>query len=333
MDTKKSYKKVFFISIVVLFFITLLSITLGSVKINFIDSFKILFSKIISFENIEEKYKVIIFNIRLPRIFLAGLVGLGLSVCGAIYQGMLKNNMADPYILGISSGAALGATISIILNGIIDIKIMAFITSIIITILVYLISKSTYKKDNTLLILTGINVNYFLSGVVSLIMILNKDKLDKIVFWTMGSFAVSTWNSVITVFLITVPLVILVSFFGKYLNAMALDEDTAKSVGINTEKIRLILIIITCIITSVCVSVSGIIGFAGLMIPHMVRFVIGHDYRYLIPLSGILGSVFMIICDDISRTIIAPTEIPIGIITSIVGAPYLVYLIYKKKRV
>ena len=227
-------------------------------------------------------------------------------------------------------GAALGATIAIITGEFISTKILAFVFSVIITMLVYIIAKHTFRKDSTFLVLTGINVNYFLSAIISLLMILNKDKLDKIVFWTMGSFTTSSWINVLILSIIILPAVILISFLGKYLNAMALDENTAKSIGINTDLFRGIMIGITCLITAICVSVSGIIGFVGLMIPHLVRLVFSTDYKYLIGLTALIGAIFMIVSDDFARLIISPTEIPIGIITAIFGAPYLVYLIYKR---
>ena len=331
-------KTIFLILVIVLFLTIVISITLGSVKVGVLDSMKIVLSKIpfikdmVNIENIPYSHLVIINNLRLPRILLAGIVGMGLAVCGAMYQSILKNPMADPYILGVSSGAALGATISIVLNRIISIQLMAFIFSIIITVLVYAVSRYAHKKDNTSLILTGININYFLTSVISLIMILNKEQLDKIFFWTMGSFTTSTWKNVLILGSIIIPITIIASFLWKYFNAIALDEKTAKSVGINTEKFKKIIIVMTCIITAICVSNCGIIGFVGLMIPHMVRIIFGGNYKLVIPMSGIVGAIFLILSDDLARTIISPTEIPIGIITAIIGAPYLIYLIYRRQN-
>lgn len=331
-------KTIFIILNVVLFLIIIVSITLGSVKIGILDSFKIVLSKVpilgeyINIEDVPNSHRVIINNLRLPRIIMAGLVGMGLSVCGAMYQSILKNSMADPYILGVSSGAALGATISIVLNRVVNIQLMAFMFSIIVTVLVYTVSRYGSKKDNTSLILTGININYFLTAIISLIMILNRDQLDKIFFWTMGSFATSTWKNVLLLGIVIIPIVIVVSFLSKYFNAISLDEKTAKSVGINTEKFKKIIVVLTCIITALCVSTCGIIGFVGLMVPHMIRLIFGGNYKLVIPMSGILGAIFTILSDDLARTVIAPTEIPIGIITSIVGAPYLLYLICRKRK-
>jgi len=240
--------------------------------------------------------------------------------------------MADPYILGISSGAALGATLSIISNNFINIKLLSFIFAILTTLIVYIISKKNFRNNNTSLILTGININYFITAIISLLMILNRDKLDRIVYWTMGSFSSSNWNNVIISFIIVLPCTLILSLFGKYINAITVNEDFAKSVGINTLLLRKLLILVISLITAICVSACGIIGFVGLMIPHIIRLLFGEDYSYIVPLSSILGAIFLIISDNIAKTIMSPTEIPIGIITSCIGAPYLIYLILNNNR-
>ncbi len=223
-----------------------------------------------------------------------------------------------------------GATISIITNEIISIKILAFIFAVGTTLFVFLISKNTLKKNSTFIILVGMNINYLVTSIVSLLMIVNRQQLDKIVFWTLGGFAASNWSFVLILAIIVIPTSLLISIHGKYMNAIALDEKTAKSVGINTNLFKAFIIISTCLITATCVSVSGIIGFVGLMIPHIVRLIFTNNYKYLIILSGICGGIFLLLSDNIARTIMMPSEVPIGIITSIIGAPYLIYLIYKK---
>ena len=259
---------------------------------------------------------------------MAGVIGASLSICGAIYQGVLKNSMADPYTLGVSSGAALGATVAIILNGTVDIKVMAFITAMLTAMVVYWLSLQISKKSSTALILIGINTNFLISAIISLLMIMNKDKLDKIVFWTMGSLSTSTWKDLRASLIAIIPMC-LSFFFGRQLNAISFNEELAKSVGINTAFIRKIMIILVSVITAICVSVSGIIGFVGLMLPHVVRFIFGGDYRYLLPLSAVYGAIFLIISDDIAKTAAMPSEIPIGIVTSLIGAPFLIYLIFR----
>ena len=338
IKNKKEYNKIFFILILILLIILILSIGIGSVKINFIDTFKVLLhnipfiSEYIDISEISNSTITIINNLRLPRILLACIVGIALATSGSIYQGTLKNSMADSYTLGISSGAALGATISIIFFNGNNVSIFALIISLLVTFLIYVLSSKAFKFSNTSLILLGMNINYFLTAIISLLMILNKDKTDQILFWTIGSFVSSSWNKVIISFLIILPCIFVLSKCGKQLNAISCGEDFAKTVGINTSFVRKFLIIIVSLITSVAVSFSGIIGFVGLMIPHLCKLLFGGNYKYIISISSILGAIFLVLCDTASRTLISPTEIPIGIITSIIGAPYLIYLIINKKK-
>ncbi len=334
IKTKSRFFCIVAISMAILVLVMILSLALGSANISFKESISAIFSDvpflsdILNSDGLKDTTKNIVLNIRLPRILLAGVIGASLSVCGAIYQSVLKNSMADPYTLGVSSGAALGATIAIILNGVIDVKIMAFITAMFTAIIVYWLSLRISKRSSTALILMGINANFLISAVISLLMIMNKDKMDKIVFWTMGSLATSTWTN-LKVSLITIIPMCLSFFFGRQLNAISFNEELAKSVGINTAFIRKTMIVLVSVITAICVSVSGIIGFVGLMLPHVIRFIFGGDYRYLLPLSAIYGAVFLIISDDIAKTAAMPSEIPIGIVTSLIGAPFLIYLIFR----
>lgn len=290
IHNKKQFIFLFIIMLLILFFTIIISITIGSANIGVVDSFKVVLSKIpilqnfVDISDIPKTSIIIINNIRLPRILLAGLVGLALASSGAVYQGVLKNSMADPYILGVSSGAALGATLAIISNTF-NIKLLSFIISIFTTFFVYFVSRNNIKGNNTSIILTGININYFITALISLLMILNKDKLDRIVYWTMGSFSTSSWSNVIVAAFSVIPCIISISIFGKYINALALNEDVAKNVGVNTILLKKILIIIVSFMTSICVSISGIIGFVGLMIPHIIRLLFTSDYRYIIPIS------------------------------------------------
>ena len=339
---KKTNKSKILIMIVILIILVLLSIAFGSVNITIGDVCKILLSKIpvigknIDINNINQTYLTIIFNIRLPRILLSTIVGMGLAVVGSVYQGILKTNMADPYILGISSGAALGATLSIILEkytwgaGIYTTTILSFVMAIFTIVLVYMISKGV--KKSTILILVGINISSFISAIISLMMILNRDQFDKIVLWTMGSFGTSTWIKVIISSLIVIPLCIFITFFNKQINAISISEDTAKSLGVDVKRVNKTLIIITSLIVATCVSMSGIIGFVGLMVPNIVRMMFGPNHKNVIIFSMIFGGILMLLSDGIARTIISPKELPVGIITAMLGAPYLVYLVISHNR-
>lgn len=341
---RNHFKILFFILLVILILLIVFVSTLGVAKIPFKESTKIILSSVpfiknrISLEGISESHIVIINKIRFPRIILSALIGTALAGCGAIFQGIFKNPMAEPYVLGISSGAAFGATLAIVFGfeaatfGMGAISIMAFLGAIITTFIVYNISRIGNKTPVMTLLLAGIAMSFFLSALISLLMTFNRQEVEKIVFWTMGSISSASWKHVI----ISAPIIlvgsILFTLFSRDLNVMLLGEDSAKNLGVEVEKLKKGLLLIASIVAASAVSVSGIIGFVGLVIPHIVRLLVGPDHRVLIPFTLISGSIFMIVADTLARTIMPPTEIPVGVITSLFGAPFFIYLLYKNKK-
>lgn len=233
-------------------------------------------------------------------------------------------------MLGISSGAAFGATIALIFNMSNYLRIFAFLASGLTSLIVYTLSKKTNNKLS--LILIGINFNYFISALISILMFLNDNALQRVYYWTMGSLTGANVSSVLTLFIIVTIGVIVLSILGKYLNAISVDEKYASSIGINTDKIIKIVILIVSIVTSFIVSYTGIIGFIGLMVPHITRLLFGSDNRYIIPYSALIGGIILLLCDNVARLLLAPTELPVGVITSLIGAPITLFLIFKKKR-
>lgn len=344
MKKRKLYKTIFILLIILLLILIFFASTLGVAKIPFIQSVKIITSSLpgigryINIEGIKETYFTIVLKIRLPRILLATLIGMALSGSGVVFQGIFKNPMADPYVLGVSSGAAFGATIAIVLGleatflGIGALNIMAFSGALLTTIIVYSLSRVNNKTPVVTLLLAGVALNFFLSSLISLMMTLNRNEVEKILFWTMGSVASASWRHVI----ITLPFVFLGSlfiyYFSRDLNIMMMGEESAKSLGVEVETIKKILLIIASMVAASSVAVGGIVGFVGLIIPHMIRLLVGPDHRVLIPFSLIAGGGFVIIADTIARVLIPPTEIPLGVITSLCGAPYFMYLLYKNKN-
>jgi iron complex transport system permease protein len=273
-------------------------------------------------------YGIILLRIRLPRIIQSAVVGIGLSVSGAFFQGLLANPLADPYILGVSSGAALGATLSIMLGlGLVGTEILAFATALATIYLVISLSKIGPRTFAVTMLLAGIAVSTFLSSIISFMMLLSDHKLANIVFWMMGGFNLISWKEV----LISTPVIIGGTFFmylfARDLNAIAMGEETAEHLGVDTEKVRRIILACGSLVTATAVSVSGIVGFVGLMIPHITRLLVGPDNRILIPYSAVIGAIFLVFTDTISRTIIQPTEIPIGIITAAFGGPFFLYIL------
>lgn len=277
----------------------------------------------------------IIIQIRLPRILLGLLVGSALGAAGAAMQGLFKNPMADPYVIGISSGAAFGATLAILLGfgGEFSIPAMAFMGAILSVFLVYNIARTNGQLQTEVLLLTGIAVAIFFSALTSFLMYFGGENLHQIVFWIMGGLWARGWNHVVVVALPVVLGVLGIYAFARDLNVMQLGEESALTLGIDTENVKKILLVLSALVTGVAVSVSGIIGFVGLIIPHMARIIVGPDHRILIPASALGGAIFLIIADSVARTVISPAELPVGIITAFFGAPFFIYLLRKRKRI
>lgn len=335
---------IFIISITALFGLIILSATLGVANISFMKALRCMLSKLpfvgslISTNDIEPAQMMIVLNLRLPRIILSALVGAGLSLVGAALQGMFKNPMADPYVLGISSGASLGATIAIVAGleytflGIGVTTFFAFIGSLLTILCVYTVAKVGSSVSTTALLLAGMAFTFALSSLVSVMMIFNRSQVEKIVFWIMGSVSAASWSQIAMVFPVVLLGTIIISAFSRDLNIMLTGEETANSLGVEVEKVKKYLVIVCSVIVAACVSVSGIIGFVGIIIPHTVRLIIGADHRGLLPFSVLGGAAFMVACDTIARIAVPPMEIPVGAVTSIFGAPYFIYLLNKSKK-
>ncbi|AKL94467.1 ABC-type Fe3+-siderophore transport system, permease component [Clostridium aceticum] len=345
MKTKEKNHKILIGLLIVLFMVMLGASVVGAANIRIIDSLKIFISHIprvgsrIDLTGIPTSHITIISSIRLPRIFLSFLVGYGLSVVGTAFQGMLKNPMADPFIIGTSSGAALGAAIAILFKlntyflGIGFISIFAFAGAIIATLIVYNLASVKAKVPVTTLLLAGVATGQFLTAITSFIMVVSSKDITSIVFWTMGSFSARGWSHVKIAFLPIIIGSIILYVFAKDLNLLLLGEETAENMGVEVEKTKKILLITSAFITAFAVSVSGIIGFVGLIIPHMTRMMVSSDNRILMPASGLVGGIFLIVVDTFARTIIAPTEVPVGIITALAGGPFFIYLLRTTKKI
>jgi len=344
IEKKSYYKRVFAIGIFLLVIVIIVATNFGVANISLKQTALIIMSKIplankfFPLGGIKYTSVIILLNLRLPRILLACLVGAALSVVGTSYQGIFKNPMADPFILGVSSGAALGATISMVFLkevqyfGISMVAFSAFLGAMITTFIVYNIARVGTKIPVVTLLLAGVASNYLLSSIISLMMTFNRDNIEEIVMWTMGSFSTASWSDVILLFIITVPSIIFISTFSRDLNIMLLGEDSARSLGIDVNGLKKYIFVISTLMVASVVSVSGIIGFVGLIVPHVIRMIFGPDNRVVIPFSALGGAIFLIICDTLSRAILPPSEIPVGIITSIFGVPFFVYLLYKTKK-
>lgn len=274
----------------------------------------------------------IIWKLRFPRSLLAFLVGGGLALCGGVYQAIFKNPMADPFILGISSGAAFGATIGILLNfstsfmGMNSTSLLAFAGSLLSIFFVYNIAKVGRQANTTSLLLCGTAVNQFLTALISFAMLIFSNEMKKIYFWTLGSFSSKGWDHVATVLPYVIIGLIIILIFAKELDIMVLGDETAVRFGVDVEKNKRILFLVTSLVMAACVSVSGIIGFVGLIAPHVIRLIVGPSHKKLLPMSFVLGGVVLCFCDTVARSVM-DAEIPVGIVTAIVGAPFFIYLL------
>ena len=281
----------------------------------------------------------ILFDIRLPRIILGLAVGSALSIAGVILQGMFRNPLVEPYTLGISGGAALGVCLNIVLKlnrigGILSIPASGFLGAIVVILAVYSLSarKGTLKIQG--LLLTGVMISFISSSLIMLIMAVSRaEDLHGIIFWIMGSLEEPNLVLIKVIVLISAIGLFISYLFATELNALALGEEEALHLGINTERTKRLLFILASLLTGCAVSVAGVIGFVGLVVPHFMRMFVGGDHRILLITSAISGGAFLILCDTLARTIISPLELPVGVITGIIGGAIFVYFLSKKQVV
>lgn len=320
------------------------SVSVGSADLSFLDSLRLAAAKIpylgrfVETSHLDAKYEVIVWKVRMPRVVMSALVGAALAVVGAAFQGIFRNPLADPHILGVSSGAAFGATLAMLFgttSGFLGLGAMgtsAFIGALATVFLVYNISRIGGEISVTNMLLVGTALSTFLSSCISLLMTFHSDRIDKVYMWTLGSFSSATWEKVgfLAVFVLF-GVGALFLYAGK-LNIILLGEDEAKCLGIDVVKTRRRIITAASLLVGAAVAVSGIIGFVGLIIPHCVRMISGADNRKLMPYAFLAGAVFVVLCDTVARTVAAPTEIPVGIITSMFGAPYFIFLVFSQRK-
>ncbi|MCP4024042.1 MAG: iron ABC transporter permease [Desulfobacteraceae bacterium] len=326
------------------FFLTgmiLLSLSLGYIKIPVADIVKILFAKAFGrldiLQSTSETFTAVIFEVRLPRILTCTVVGAALAVSGTLFQGILLNPLADPYTLGVSAGAAFGASIAILLNlgaAFVSIPLFAFAgacTTLFFVIFLSYSSKNAFSGlSSNNLILSGIIVAAILSAGISFLKFVANEQVSVIIFWLMGSFASKTWANFSLVLCFLVVGYFISLFYARDLNLICLGDRSAASLGVDLKKTTLILLVTGSMLAAICVSVSGIIGFIGLLVPHMIRFVTGPDHRRLIPVALLAGGILLLLADTVTRAVL-PHEIPIGVLTALIGGPVFCW-IFKKSR-
>ncbi len=318
-----------------------ISVMVGAVTISPLTVWKIALSKLSFIEphiiaDWSRAEQQIIWEIRFPRVILAAVVGAGLALVGVVIQALVRNSLADPYILGVSSGASVGATLVIIFGafsafGQFALSTAAFGGALFSVLLVFILSQVQGRISTVRLLLAGIAVSMMLSAITSYIVISapREEGIRDAMFWMMGSVAGAKWSQLPIPLLSLLLAFIILKLIARPLNLMLMGEDAAATLGIDSQMLKKWLILLTALLTGVLVSVSGAIGFIGLMVPHMVRLVVGSNHRYVLPLSALLGAIFLIWSDLIARTIVAPQELPIGIITALCGGPFFIWLLRK----
>lgn len=282
---------------------------------------------------------IIILEIRAPRVLLAAIVGASLAICGAAIQALVKNSIADPYILGVSSGASVGATSVILLGtfsflGMYALSFAAFLGAISAVIIVFFLSRIGGRVSMFRLLLSGIAVSMMLGATTNFMLMISKEQggIQAVMHWMLGSLGGAKWSNVGIPFFVFILVFILLALNYRNLNALLLGEETAATLGINIEKFRLFIIFIVSLLTGVTVAVSGSIGFVGLIVPHITRMLFGTNYKTVLPLSAIIGAIFIVCADIGARVLLAPEEMPIGIITALCGSPFFIWLLRRQSN-
>lgn len=284
-----------------------------------------------------QQQDAVVWSIRMPRILLGAMVGAGLAVSGAALQGMFRNPLADPSLIGVSSGAALGAVLAlglgISLLGRWTTPVFAFVGGVLFALMGYALARQNGRTEVVTLILAGIALNTFAGAGTALITFMaNDSQIRAIIFWSMGSLGGATWNGVMSATPFVVMGLIASFWWRKPLNLLTLGEREAHHLGVETERVRFLVIVFTALMTGATVAVAGVVGFVGLIVPHVIRLISGPNHRVLLPASAIGGAILVVLADLVSRTIVAPLELPLGVLTALIGGPFLLVLMLKTRR-
>ncbi len=336
----KTIKTPYIYCIVVLVVIFILSIGVGSVAIPPITTLLLLLNKIAGIGNISAiptSVVDIIFKIRLPHAFLFLMTGAALSGSGAAYQGLFRNPLADPFLIGVASGAGLGAVIAMVipwsatLLGMYTIPLSAFCGALITVFIVYQLSRVGKRIPMTSLILAGVAISSFANALTSLLMLRSEEEVHRALSWLFGGGSMTGWQPVVVMIPYLLIGITCLVYSGHPLNVMQFGEDQAQQLGLSTNRVKLIVILAASLTTATAVAFSGIIGFIGLIVPHLIRLLWGTDYRHLIPLSFLGGGSVLLIADLLARTMFAPQVLPVGIVTALAGAPFFLWILRRVK--
>lgn len=273
---------------------------------------------------------LILFKIRLPRVILAGLNGFSLALGGVVFQSILRNPLADPFILGVSSGAALGAVLGIVFGfGMaLGVPMTAFAGALVTVYLVLTIGRRKMGMESSTILLAGVIINAFFTAIIMFfIATVVDDRLHTMLFWLYGDLSQSRFSQSVIVAPVLLSGFVILYGFSRHLNLITAGEEAALQMGVDVEKAKLVCLLVVSLIIGIVVSFSGLIGFVGLIVPHIARMILGSDHRLLMPVAALGGAVFLIVADTAARTVISPSELPVGVITAFIGAPFFIYLL------
>ena len=337
----KKRKMLLWLSLPLAFLVICIGTSIGSSNINIFNIISVIGNKLFSIpliEGVGSNDVAIIWVVRFPRVLLAFMVGAALSVSGAVMQSILKNPLASPYTLGVSSGASLGVGIYIVLGvsipfiGNLALPFIGFLSGLLTVIMVILFANRVDRgMSNNTIILSGMVFSLFASAMLTTISALNTHKIEAITMWQMGSFNMRGWSYLLVGLPFFIVGVSIVLRYSREMDILTFGEDGAKAIGVETEKVKKHLLFSTAVLTGSAVALSGTIGFIDLIVPHLVRKIFGPNHKVVIPMCILLGGSFMVLTDLVARTIISPSELPVGAITAIIGAPFFGYLYFSKR--
>ncbi len=322
--------------------IAIFSVGIGSVFIPPLTTLKILLARLplIAIDADSSKtFETILLEIRLPRVALVALTGAALATSGVAYQGLFRNPLADPYLIGVAAGASLGATLVIAIQiaypvnlGLVAVPLGAFVGASITVALVYALGRVGRSVPTTTLILAGVAVGSLAVSLTTFLFLRAGERAPRVLAYLLGGYGGSGWDAVLAIFPFAAIGFVVIYLYARPLNVLLFDEEQAQQLGINVERVKLIVIVAATLITAAAVAFSGLIGFVGLIVPHAARFMVGPDHRRLLPLAALGGAGFLMLADLIARTVIAPEELPLGVVTAFAGAPFFLYLLRRAKN-
>jgi iron complex transport system permease protein len=315
----------------------LVAAAIGSVSVSVGDSWRIVWAHLTGTEHtVNPAYDQIVWNFRIPRVLLAALCGAGLAVAGVVLQALVSNPLADPFILGVSAGGSVGAVTVMALGagalGGLGVSGAAFLGAMLAVGLVFLLGQQRGRLNPVRLVLAGVVVSYVFTSITSFLQLqTDPNNMRRIMFWLLGSVSGAHWADLQVAGVVVVAVTVLLTLYGRQLNALVTGDESATALGIDVKRLRIVLIVLTALLAGVLIAVAGGIGFVGLMVPHLVRLAFGVDHRRLLPLAALVGAIYLVVVDLLSRTVDPPNELPLNILTALFGAPFFIWLMRRDR--